>query len=207
MNIVFDFGAVLFRWQPTVLVQHLFGHLTPTAEATQHLTQALFHHEDWQDFDAGRRELHEVIERTSSRLSLPVDDLHALMGPIGERLAPIPESLALFEALRLRRDTRGDLRLYFLSNMPIPYARSLERRHGFIADFDGGVFSGDVGLIKPQPEIYQLLTDRHALEPARTVFIDDMAVNVDAARRLGWQAIHCTDPTRLAAQLSPWLPA
>ena len=58
--------------------------------------------------------------------------------------------------------------------MPAPYARTLERLHDFLGDFDGGIFSGDVLLIKPEPAIYQLLQTRYALEPAKTVFIDDL---------------------------------
>jgi putative hydrolase of the HAD superfamily len=46
-----------------------------------------------------------------------------------------------------------------------------------------------------------LLATRHALAPEKTLFIDDMAVNVQAARDLGWQAIHCQQPEALAAQL------
>ncbi|MBW8717742.1 MAG: HAD-IA family hydrolase, partial [Variovorax paradoxus] len=52
-----------------------------------------------------------------------------------------------------------------------------------------------------------LLAVRHALEPAETVFIDDSAANVEAARAFGWQAIHCTHPAALAAQLARHLPA
>lgn len=206
MNVVFDFGAVLFSWQPAVLVQQHFPHLTPTAQAANDLARAMFHHEDWAGFDSGLHSLDVAIERISSRLALPGDALHAFLAPIGERLSPIDESVALLGELRKRRDSAGDVRLYFLSNMPAPYARVLEERHAFISWFDGGIFSGDVQLAKPQHEIYWLLQSRHRLEPARTVFIDDMQVNVNAARQLGWQAIHCTEPSVLAGQLEPLLP-
>jgi putative hydrolase of the HAD superfamily len=207
LDIVFDFGAVLFTWQPVLLVQRHFGHLTPTAEAAQELAHAVFHHEDWQGFDAGLSELDVVIERTAARLSLPGDALAALLEPIGERLLPIAESVALLEQLAARREARGDVRLFYLSNMPAPYARVLEDTHAFVRRFDGGVFSGDVKYVKPQREIYELLAARHALVPDRTVFIDDLAANVEAAKALGWRGIHCTDTAALAAQLQPLLPA
>lgn len=206
MNIVFDFGAVLFTWQPTELVRRHFPHLTATPQAAQALARDLFHHEDWQGFDRGAHALDEAVARISARLSLPSDTLHAFLAPIGERLAPIDATVALLAQLRERREVAGDLRLYFLSNMPAPYARVLERRHDFIGWFDGGIFSGDVQLAKPQAEIYRLLESRHGLEPARTVFIDDMQANVEAARGLGWQVIHCTQPERLGAQLQTLLP-
>lgn len=206
MNIVFDFGAVLFTWQPTELVRRHFPHLTPTAQAAQDLARDVFHHEDWQGFDRGAHTLDEAVARISARLSLPGEELHDLLAPIGERLTPIDATVTLLDQLREQRDRAGDLRLYYLSNMPAPFARALEQRHDFIGWFDGGIFSGDVQLAKPQPEIYRLLESRHGLEPARTVFIDDMQGNVEAARALGWQAIHCTQPERLGAQLQALLP-
>ena len=54
---------------------------------------------------------------------------------------------------------------------------------------DGGVFSCDVGLIKPEPEIYQLLCSKYGLKMEECVFIDDKQANTDAAKALGMQAI------------------
>ena len=45
-------------------------------------------------------------------------------------------------------------RLYFLSNMPEPYAEHLEATHDFLGLFSGGVFSARVGLCKPEPAIF-----------------------------------------------------
>jgi len=113
-----------------------------------------------------------------------------------------PESIELLDQLRARREGGEDVRLYYLSNMPVPYARALERRLPFFQWFDGGVFSGDVKLVKPNSEIYELLAWRHGFDPAQTLFIDDTAANVEAARALGWRAIHCTAPKALGAQVT-----
>jgi epoxide hydrolase-like predicted phosphatase len=51
--------------------------------------------------------------------------------------------------------------------------------------FDDIVISGEVQLRKPEPEIYQLAAQRLALRPAECVFVDDLEVNVIAARELG----------------------
>lgn len=97
------------------------------------------------------------------------------------------------------------LRLYYLSNMSAPYARTLERKFDFLSWFDGGVFSGDVHLVKPEPEIYALLETRYALEPGNTIFIDDLADNVASAKSRGWQGIQFESATQLQAQLMPLL--
>lgn len=206
MNVVFDLGAVLLAWEPTRLVQtHLAPH-APTEAAAAALGKALFHHDDWTGFDCGTRSLDDAIARMAARLSLPADRLHAMLGTLGERLEAIDVTADMLGQLFAHRDAGQPLRLYYLSNMPAPYARAVERRHAFMRRFDGGVFSGDVKFIKPDREIFEVLAVRHALDPAETVFIDDSAANVEAARAFGWQAIHCTAPDMLPAQLSRYLP-
>ncbi|HRA63620.1 MAG TPA: HAD-IA family hydrolase, partial [Burkholderiaceae bacterium] len=106
-------------------------------------------------------------------------------------------------SLRERRTRAGDVRLYFLSNMPAPFARTLERRHDFLSWFDGGIFSADVRLIKPDPAIYALLETRYLLDPARTVFIDDLAANVSAAQARGWRGVHFQSAAQAAPHLLP----
>ena len=205
MNVVFDLGAVVVAWEPARLLQAHFPERAPTAEAAQALARAFFHHEDWLAFDCGIRSVDEVVARTASRLGLPASAVHDMVAPLGERLDPIPDSVELLDELRTRRDAGEDIRLFYLSNMPVPYARSLERRLPFFQWFDGGVFSGDVKRIKPNSEIYELLAWRHGFDPAQTLFIDDMAPNVEAARALGWHAIHCTTPKVLRTQVARYL--
>lgn len=205
MNIVFDFGAVLFSWQPVPLLRKHLAHRVATAEAAHELAQAMFGHEDWLGFDRGTAELPDVIARMAARLGLEEAELDAMLSPIGERMAPISETVGLLGELRARRDAGEDLRLFYLSNMPAPYARVLEERHDFIGWFDGGIFSGDVRLMKPQPEIYELLAARHGLAAGRTVFIDDMDYNVDAAKALGWHGIRFESAEGLRKALGPFI--
>ncbi|MGJ7510812.1 HAD family hydrolase [Variovorax sp. GT1P44] len=206
MNVVFDLGAVLLTWEPVALVQSNFEPHAPTAEAAHALAMQMFHHEDWLGFDRGTHSLDDAIGRMALRLALPSDRLSDVLAPMGERLEPIAVTVELLASLRARRDAGEDLRLYYLSNMPSPYARVLEYRHAFFQWFDGGIFSGDVRMIKPQREIYELLASRYDLVASETVFIDDSLANVIAARELGWHAIHCERPSAVPAQLAAYLP-
>lgn len=202
MNIVFDFGAVLFTWQPGLLIQtHFPEHAATQAQRTA-LAQAVFGHADWHNFDRGVLSASEVSARTAHRLGLNEAAMRALVDGIGEHLQPINDTLAVLSQLRAQRDAPGSaLRLYYLSNMPEPYARVLEQKHSFIRWFDGGIFSGDVQHIKPEPEIYALLERRYQLEPRQTVFIDDLASNVAHAQSRGWRGIHFESAAQLKAQL------
>ena len=145
--------------------------------------------------------LDQVVARSALRLALPEARLRDALGPIGERLEPIACNIDLLAGLRQRRDSRGGIKLYFLSNMPGLFARALERRHAFLQWFDGGIFSSDVKLGKPDPAIFKLLASRYRLAGADTLFIDDSLANVQAADALGWQTIHCEAPERLPGQL------
>ena len=186
MNVVFDFGAVLFTWRPVDLITECFPQRAATPAQAGHLAHEVFGHADWQAFDAGLMAMDVVVARTAARLDLDAQVLGDLVGSIDDRLEPMAPSVALLEQLHVL----PDVRLYFLSNMPEPYARALEQRHTFLDRFKGGIFSGDVGLAKPDPAIYQLLQTRHALVPAQTVFIDDLLGNIEAAQAEGWHGIH-----------------
>ena len=58
-------------------------------------------------------------------------------------------------------------------------------RAAFPELFDGVVISGDVGLHKPQPEIFVLGAERAGVEPADCVFVDDLRENCDGAAAVG----------------------
>lgn len=201
MNIVFDFGAVLFTWQPAQLVTATFPEIAMTPEAAKRLAHAIFSHDDWHGFDRGTVEMNDVIRRTALRLDLPESQLADLVSHIGELLTPIEETVSVLSQLVQLRSRQNSLRLYYLSNMPVPYARVLEQRHAFLTWFDGGIFSGDVKHIKPDPAIYELLENRYALDPAQTVFIDDLKTNVATAQSRGWRGIHFESAAQMSAEL------
>lgn len=70
-----------------------------------------------------------------------------------------------------------------------------------IDELEDIVVSGREGLIKPDPAIFELLRTRFDLDPTRTVFVDDLQANVDAADRLGFIGRTFTDATRLRSDL------
>jgi putative hydrolase of the HAD superfamily len=202
MNVVFDFGAVLFTWRPIEIVSEAFPSRASTPVEAKHLAHAMFSHEDWHDYDRGLLEMDAVVDRLSSRLELNHEAVQTLVQNIGACLRPIDETVAVLQSLEARRQAGEGVRgLYFLSNMPRPYARELEQKHAFLQHFDGGIFSGDVLLSKPDPAIYRMLQSRYQLQPESTLFIDDLHANVQAALDLGWAGVHLTAPHTLAETL------
>lgn len=201
MNIVFDFGAVLFTWKPAQLLARHFPQRAADPQTAAALAHAVFGHTDWHRFDGGTLTMSEIVKRTALRLALDINELTELVAAIADHLTPIADTRNVLEQLCRKRSQDGTLRLYYLSNMPVPFARELERRHDFVQWFDGGVFSGDVRIIKPDQAIYRLLQARYAMDSTEIVFIDDLKANVAAAQALGWHGIHFESPQQLHAEL------
>ena len=103
-----------------------------------------------------------------------------------EEMVPgdFPDSVALLSALRGR-----GFGLHVLSNFSAETYPKMERRFDFLCWFDSILLSGDVGLAKPEQEIYELLLERIGYEPGECLFIDDSAENVVGAREVGIDAV------------------
>ena len=78
---------------------------------------------------------------------------------------------------------------YYLSN----YNKYLMDKRPEILDFlpymDGGIFSCNVHLIKPDPAIFSALCEKYRLRPDECVFLDDRSANIAAAQAFGMQGI------------------
>ncbi|HEY8000453.1 MAG: HAD family hydrolase [Vicinamibacteria bacterium] len=71
--------------------------------------------------------------------------------------------------------------------------------------FDVAVISGEVGLHKPQPEIYLLACERLEVEPREAVFVDDLRENCAGAEAVGMTALLHRDPSETVANLEQLL--
>ena len=92
----------------------------------------------------------------------------------------IPESL--FEGLKRNQ------RLLLLSNTNCIHFEMAQRRYPLLRHFDEYVLSYEVGVMKPAPEIYHKAIARAGCHAEECLFIDDLAENVEAARKEGMEA-------------------
>jgi putative hydrolase of the HAD superfamily len=204
-RIVFDLGAVVLRWRPHEVVRRaLPARVAGPADAAHWAAQVFQGYGgDWADYDRGTVAVPDLVARIAARTGLAPAEVQAVVDGVPEELRPLPDSVALIERLRA-----AGHRLHYLSNMPAPCADVLERREvALFAHFDGGVFSGRVQRVKPEPAIYALAAGRFGAAPDELVFLDDHEPNVVAARAAGWQGVHFRDAAQAEAALraASWL--
>jgi putative hydrolase of the HAD superfamily len=188
-NIVFDFGGVLVTWRPQEIIDSFYAQPVLREALRTHA----FQHDDWLEMDRGTLDEATVAIRCAARMARPEAELRALFDHVRAALQPIEPTVALLHELRGR-----GFKLYGLSNMSATIFAYLASRHEFFKLFDGIVVSGVVKLLKPEREIYEHLRDRFELDFAESVFIDDLARNVESARAVGLPAIQfrTTDQVR-----------
>lgn len=200
MNVVFDVGNVLLAWR----AGELLGEFLASPAEREAARRGLLEHPDWIELDRGTLPYDQAIARAAARTGLAPATIAAILGGVSQALIPIPESVALLRRLRAEGHPT-----YVLSNMHHWPAAAIEQRCDFWDGFAGVVFSCRVGLVKPEPGIYRHLLAAHALNPADTVFIDDLPVNIAAARALGMHGIvfqnagQCLAELELLPRLAP----
>lgn len=204
MKIVFDFAGVLFRWHPETMLKREVPHLAHDDASALRLKAEIFQAwgGDWGEFDRGTVAVPELIDRITGRTGLAAADVQRVVDRIPLELQPMADTVQW-----LRRLCDEGREVFFLSNMPEPYAAHLEREHTFVTWFADGVFSARVHHIKPERGIYELAAARFGAKPAQLVFLDDHPANVEAARALGWNAVHFTDAATAEAEVAArgWL--
>lgn len=104
------------------------------------------------------------------------------------------------ELVNLMRSLRPAIKVGLISNA-WSELRSWIVAQNFADAFDDMIISAEVGFAKPDPRIYQAALNNLQVLPHESVFLDDMARNVEAARKMGMHAIHFVQPEQAIAEL------
>jgi len=196
--VIFDLGGVVLDWRPQDLLNRFYG--GQSDDVRERVRRAVFDHPDWLDLDRGTLSHAEAVPRFAARCGRDADEIARLMRAVRDSLQPIPETVTLMREL-----AAAGVPLYCLSNMHAEIAAWLLRTHDFWPVFRGVVFSADERLIKPEPEIFERLLQRHGLSAAQTAFVDDHPANIEAARRLGLHAVAFENASQCRVALRAWL--
>ena len=191
-TIIFDIGNVLadFTWK-----EHYesFGYDDAMVER---LAKATVMSPMWNENDRGVMTTEELLQ--------------AFVGYDPEIEQDIRKVLENVKTMVIRNDyaipwihdlKRKGYRVLYLSNFSEKAEKDCAYALDFIPYTDGGILSYQEKLIKPMPEIYELLIKRYGLVPEECVFLDDTKANLDGAEKFGIHTIHFRNQAQAMEEL------
>lgn len=193
-TVLFDLGKVLLDWDPRYYYRDVFR---SDEQAMERFLSAAVPPAWVLEMDAGKPMAQAIAERQRAH---PEYAGQIAMWEQGWRVmlrGEIAGSVAILAELKAL-----DRRLYALTNFSAETWPVAKQRFNFLDWFEDAIVSGEHGMVKPDPRIFRLAIERCRIEPGKTVFVDDLPVNVEAARALGFHALHFTGPERLRADLA-----
>ena len=175
-NVIFDFGQVLVRFDPTYMTSRYVSDEDDVKEVANVLFDRLY----WDRLDAGTIEDEEVVclasQRVPQRLRGAISDVYY------NWIYNIPEIEGMREAIAICRE-KG-FGIYLLSNISHYFADRKEEIP-VLSLLDGCVFSAKCGYVKPSREIFAYTCDKFGLDPSQTLFVDDSEKNIRGAIDFG----------------------
>jgi 2-haloacid dehalogenase/putative hydrolase of the HAD superfamily len=190
--VLWDIGNVIVRWDPRTLYSKIFD---DAAERERFLATVCTM--DWHV----RHDLGVTFADNRGPLVARFPE-HAAHIEAWERRwwemfsGAIPQSEAAIEDLAAR-----GVRQFALSNMSHEVLDGILAMSPAFRRLEGVLISAELGLLKPDAAIYRAACERFGHAPQDFLFIDDSAANVEAARALGFDAHHFTDPAALRPAL------
>ena len=191
--VVFDLGGVLIDWDPRYLYRKLLADETAVEEFLATVCTPEWNAEQ----DRGRpfaEGVAELVERYPAHAAAITAYSERWEEMLGGAIGGTVEVLAELRA--------AGTPLYALTNWSAETFVIARERFEFLSWFDGVVVSGEERMIKPDPAIFQLMVERFGLDPGSTFYVDDSAANVEAAGRLGFDAVRFTSPGQLRRDLA-----
>ena len=146
-----------------------------------------FLHETWVDelpMLAGRGDYMPLLEATLQRYGV-IRPVHEVYDAVWKNIVVIDESILVVEALR-----RNGYGVHLGTNQERYRGNHMRTTLGYDDLFDVSCYSYDLGVAKPDPEFFTRAADRIGADVETILFVDDNALNVDAARTAGMAAEH-----------------
>lgn len=180
-SVIFDIGRVLvaYDWEDYL---HGFGFEKDKEEALAH---AMFAGPYWKELDRGVWSQSELLDAFTSLAPACRREIETVFSHAERCISGLAYAKPWIQELK----SRG-LHVYYLSNYSLSMRLKTSEALDFLDLMDGGLFSYEVNMVKPEPEIYRELLKRYPeIVPEQSVFLDDTEINVETARRLGMQSI------------------
>ncbi len=194
--VIFDLGGVLVRTENRASRERLAARLGMTYDDLSHL---IFEGESGLLATLGRISTQEHWETVRAALNLSPEEFPSVLVDFwgGDALDNV-----LVEYIR---SLRPQYKTALLSNAWDDLRQALTYEWKIADVFDELIISAEVGMAKPEAQIYQLALDRLSVSPPEAVFVDDFLHNVDAARAVGMFAVHFQSSEQVQVELDQLL--
>ena len=190
-NVVFDLGRVLVDFDPEGYL-HSFGY---DEDTVQRLLKVVFGPR-WRFYDRGDyAAVTDLSEELAREFPADADLIRQVLRPDWVKIHTLKEDSTVY----LHELKARGYRVYMLSNLA-KESYDYIHRYDFFNELDGGVFSYQERVCKPEEKIYRTLLERYALQPEETLFFDDSAENIEAAQRIGIHGIVFTELSAVRPQ-------
>lgn len=191
-TIIFDIGNVLadFTWR-----EHYesFGY---DEEMVERIANATVKNPVWNEFDRGIMSKEEIVRAFVDADPEIEQDIYRVLSDVGSMVRRNDYAIPWIQDLK-----KKGYRVLYLSNFSEKAETECAHALDFIPYMDGGILSYQEKVIKPMPEIYQLLIDRYHLLPEECVFMDDTVPNLTGAEKFGIHTIHFHDQMQAIEEL------
>ncbi|HKL99325.1 MAG TPA: HAD family phosphatase [Mobilitalea sp.] len=183
-TIVFDIGNVLaaFSWEKCLRERGF------DEELILRVGDATVNTKLWKELDRSTTISEELIRQFITQDPEIADSIREFLSISYDSVREYDYSSGLIEKLK----TNG-YKVYLLSNYNGINYEHAKKNFSFINKVDGGVISYEIGIVKPDLEIYEALIAKYSITPSETVFLDDIKENTDAAASLGFHTVHFKD--------------
>ena len=191
--VVFDLGGVLIDWNP----RHLYRKMFDGDEERMERFLSEICTPEWNVRQDEGRSFAEATEELIARHPEQAELVRAFFDRWPEMIGG-----AINETVEILAELKGAGReIYALSNWSAETFPHTRDRFQFLDWFDFTVISGEVGVVKPNREVFDFLLEKTGRRAEECVFIDDSLANTTAARDLGFDAIHFRSPRQLRDEL------
>ena len=194
-GLLVDYGGVL-----TTNVWESFSAFCRAEGLEEDVVRGLFREDPHAPKLLRRLETGKLTEEQFSEQFGPLLGIENHEGLVDRLFAGMTPDVPMIDSLRHAR--AAGVRTGLISNS---WGKGRYDRDSFDELFDGVVISGEVGLHKPQPEIFQLGAERIGLEPPDCVFVDDLRENCTGAEAVGMTAVLHRDTDETLARLEELL--
>ena len=191
-TVVFDLGGVLIDWNP----DHVFKKVFTSAEELQYFYKNICTG-DWNEEQDAGRTIKEGTDLLIKKFPEHEPNIRRYYDRWEDMLGgPIHGTVSIFRELK-----KANYKTYALTNWSAETFHIALDKYVFLQWFDGRHVSGEEKTRKPFKEFYESLIKRFNINPAKSVYVDDNARNLQPAKELGFAPIHFQSPGQFREEL------